>query len=270
MTRSSLHAVLPLVVLLASGAASGQPAGSTPDLKTIVGHLERAQVTNRGRLIPYSVTRDYRLLAGEERKLSSQVVAEVSFLPPQTKTYAIRSRLGSGRGEKIVRQILDRESLLARDPKPPISRQDYEFSLVGVEALDGRRCYLLAIQPKRADKSLIDGLIWVDGESYRILRFEGKLAKNPSWWVKDVRLVFTYGEVAGMWLQKTVEATASVRLAGKHSLVARDVGYRTSTQVAERLPQRKTVTPAAIRQPRLRPVKPRPATAVGAGMMGPG
>ncbi|HEV8523725.1 MAG TPA: hypothetical protein VGQ71_04440 [Terriglobales bacterium] len=268
MTRSSFQLVLPLVVLLANGVATGQPASSMPDLATIVERLERAQIDNRGRLIPYSVTRDYQLLAGEQRKLNSQVVAEISFLPPETKTYAIRSRSGGARGEKIVRQILERETLLARDSKPPISRQDYEFSLVGAEALDGQRCYLLAIQAKRQDKSLIEGRIWVDGESYRIRRFEGKLAKNPSWWVKDVRIVFTYGEVAGMWLQKTVEATAMVRLAGKHSLIARDVEYRTSAQLATRSPRSWTSRPSTTRQ-MPRPMRPYPTTAIGTGVVAP-
>ena len=250
-----------------SGSVGQQHENGAPDLATIVERVEQAQLSNRVRLIPYTLTRDYRLLAGEQRKLSSQVVAEVTFLPPATKTFAIRSRLGSGRGEKIVRQILERESLLARDQKPPISRQDYEFRLVGEQAHDGQRCYLLAIQPKREEKSLIDGLIWVDSESYRIRRFEGKLAKNPSWWVKDVKIVFTYGEVAGMWLQKTVEATALVRLAGKHSLVARDVEYRTSTQLARRPPGK--FTPSATRRLPSSANRPSPAAAVGAGVLGP-
>jgi hypothetical protein len=257
------------VVLLASGVAAAQSGSSVPDLAAIVAGLEQAQITNRARLVPYSVTRDYRLLAGEERKLSSQVVAEINFLPPETKTYSIRSRSGGGRGEKIVRQILERESLLARDPAVPISGRNYDFSLIGVKDLEGRRCYLLAIKARRADKNLLDGLIWVDGEDFRVHRFEGKLAKNPSWWVKDISLVFTYGEVAGMWLQTAVEATALVRLAGEHSLVARDVEYRTSTQLALRPPRQRTPAQAIFRPPPPRPTRPSPAAAVGAGVIAP-
>ena len=68
--------------------------------------------------------------------------------------------------------------------------------------------------------------VWVDADTYLPRRFEGELAKNPSWWVQDVRVVFIYGNVGGMWLQTASEASGNVRILGRSTRVSRDVRYK--------------------------------------------
>ena len=63
-------------------------------------------------------------------------------------------------------------------------------------------------------------------------RFEGELAKTPSWWVRDVRVTFVYGDVGGMWLQTATEAAADVRILGRTTMVSRDVKYKIAELVA--------------------------------------
>ena len=57
-------------------------------------------------------------------------------------------------------------------------------------------------------------------------------AKSLSWWVRDVRMVFLYGDVEGMWLQTASEATATVRILGQHTIVSQDVKYDIDELVA--------------------------------------
>ena len=70
------------------------------------------------------------------------------------------------------------------------------------------------------------GDVWVDASTYLPRRFEGELAKAPSWWVRDVRVAFIYGKVGGMWLQTASEASANVRILGRSTMVSRDVSYK--------------------------------------------
>jgi hypothetical protein len=63
-------------------------------------------------------------------------------------------------------------------------------------------------------------------------RFEGELAKPPSWWVRDVSVTFVYGGVGGMWLQTATEAEADVRILGHTTMVSRDVKYKITKLVA--------------------------------------
>ena len=50
-------------------------------------------------------------------------------------------------------------------------------------------------------------------------------AKSPSWWVRDVHIVLVYGNVNGMWLLKSSESTAKIRLLGPSRMVQRDLKY---------------------------------------------
>ena len=81
--------------------------------------------------------------------------------------------------------------------------------------VSGQRCYVLELLPRRKEQHLLRGDIWVDADTYLLRRFEGELAKSPSWWVRDVSVTFIYGDVGGMWLQTATEAAADVRILGR-------------------------------------------------------
>ena len=81
--------------------------------------------------------------------------------------------------------------------------------------------YVLQLLPKRNDKNLLCGTIWVDANTYLIRRTEGEPQKSPSWWLRDLHVVFVYGEAGGMWLPTSSEFTAKVRLFGPASITRR-------------------------------------------------
>ncbi len=242
-----------------SGNSGPQPpAPAAPDLATIVHNLEQAQVENRSSARAYVVTRDYQLFKEGDQQPKSTVIAEVSFLPPGTKTYEIRQASGSSQGEKVVRKVLTHEQEMARDHgEHDLSRQNYEFTYVGTQGLNGVRCYVLHLHPKRDDKNLVEGLAWIDASSFMPRRIEGSPAKSPSWWVKALQLQMDYAPVAGMWLPIASRAEADIRLAGKHSFIARDVQYQTSEAVAQ------VAAPRRLR----RTHRPFPASTAGAGII---
>jgi len=242
-------------LLLLTGVAAADAAQVTePDLNAILSKMEQVQLENRAHLIPYTVTRRYEL-SGRAADNSAAVVADVNFDPPNQKTYDIKYSDG-GRAEKVVQKILDREAEYARDVKKiSFSRDDYTFSYLGQGLIDGKSYLLLGLTPKRQDKDLLKGRIYVDPSSYQIRRFEGEPAKSPSWWLKDVQLVTDYAQVGPMWLQTSSKGSAEVRWFGTHVMTARDIGYR--SEVARLQP------PA----PAVKKTVRRPTTAVGAGIL---
>lgn len=248
---------------LAAGAAAQTrnlapqpPASATPDLAVIVSRMERAQVENRTSTRAYVVTRDYQLFKTGDRQPQSTVIAEVSFVPPGTKKYEIQQASGSSQGEKLVRKVLSHEQEMAKDNgEHDLSRNNYDFAYAGMQGLDGERCYVLNIHPRREDKNLIEGLAWIDATTYMPRRIAGTPAKNPSWWVKNVQLQMDYAPVAGMWLPIGTRADADVRIFGKHTFVGRDVQYQTSEAVA------RVTTPQRLRSGRTR--RPSPVATPG-------
>lgn len=199
-----------------------------PNAHAIVERMAHARAQNRACFRPYVVTRDYKLFAQERNEAKSEVVAEVSFVPPNAKKYNILSRSGSGLGERLVRRMLDGETTIVKEyGSTDISTENYDFRLTGKEHISGRQCYVLELLPKRKEKTLIRGKIWVDASTYLLHRLEGEPAKSPSWWLRNPRIAFFYGDVEGMWLQTASEVTTNVRWFGQHTMVARDVKYET-------------------------------------------
>ncbi len=213
--------------------ASAQTESSVPTLETITARMAQARAENQARFRPYIVTRDYKLFGKDRQEAKSQVTADITFVPPDLKRYAIQHANGSGLGEKIVRSMLEGEVAVAKDSSSTnISQDNYDFRFVREEDVDGQRSYVLELLPRRKDKNLLRGDVWVDANTYLLHRAEGGVAKNPSWWLRSVRIVLLYGDVGGMWLQTASEATANVRILGQATVVSHDVNYEIREVVA--------------------------------------
>jgi hypothetical protein len=222
-----------LCLLAMVACASAQTESTVPALETIMARMRQARVENRARFRPYIVTRDYKLFGKEKQTTKSEVIADVTFVPPDSKKYAFQQTSGSGLGIRIVGRMLEREAAIALNYRSTdLSPDNYDFRFLREEDVSGQRCYVLELFPKRKDKNLVRGSIWVDARTYLLHRTEGEPAKSPSWWVRDVRMVFLYGDVGGMWLQTSSEATGNVRLLGQHTMVSRDLNYKMNELVA--------------------------------------
>jgi Outer membrane lipoprotein-sorting protein len=233
LSRLQASSLLFLYLITGMVSASGQTASSIPSVGTIVARMAQARAENRARLRPYTVTRGYKLFGKDESKAKSEVIADVAFVPPGSKSYSIQETAGSGLGKMIVRRMLASEADVTKDyTSTDISADNYDFRFVRAEKVNGQRCYVLAAIPRRDDKHLLRGDVWVDANTFLLHRFEGTLAKNPSWWVRDVRVTFIYGQVGGMWLQTASEATANVRIIGHSTMVSRDEKYMIPELVA--------------------------------------
>ena len=217
-----------VAVFVATTCACAQVRAAIPSIDDIVVLMTQAQADNRARFRPYTVTRSYKLFKGKDNdEVKSAVSAEITVEPPEFERYTVKSAEGSELGEKLVRRMLDSEMDLAKDyASTGITPTNYEFVFAREDVLGGHPCYVLTMLPKRRSKSLLRGMAWMDSSTYLFRRIEGEPAKNPSWWLKDVRIVLLYGYAGGMWLQTASEATANVRMLGPSSLRWQDVSYQ--------------------------------------------
>jgi hypothetical protein len=153
--------------------------------------------------------------------------------------------LGSSRGLQVVRRILDDEvetTSKGSQGRTALSRDNYEFDYFGEVLLDGQPCYLLGLKPKRREKNLISGKVWVDRGSFMVRQVEGEVARTPSWWLKRVHVRLRFADLDGTWLQVSMEAIADVRILGRHTLTSRLLDHRDADEVAStraRSPDRK-------------------------------
>lgn len=206
-----------------------------PQLATLVQQVEKAQPARQPKA-SYQVIRRYRVFGSNSGKMTSEVVAEVDFQPPNNKSYSIQQWSGSRHGENVVRHLLDHEveGQAKEYRSTAINHENYEFTYLGESLADGRPCFLLGLTPKRKDKGLVSGRAWVDKYSFLIRQIEGELVKSPSFWVKKVHVTVDFGNVRGNWLQTAMEAVADIRILGTQILKSELIDYRTSAVVAER------------------------------------
>jgi hypothetical protein len=118
---------------------------------------------------------------------------------------------------RVLRSLLDEEQrLIARTSGSDIalSTENYRFT---PERIDEHGLAVVRMQPLRRDRSLIAGrmLLTPDGE---LLRVEGRLAKNPSFWVTRVDVVRSYRRINGVLMPVSLDTTAQLRLLGPSAL----------------------------------------------------
>ena len=228
LLRSSISGFL---VFALAVIAAAQERQSTPDVNTIVARMMNSRQENKAREHAYTVKRDYQLM-DKQSEPRAQVIANITYLPPDQKQYQIESSTG-GMGGKVLRDIVAKESEPSKEPhRKEISPENYDFQLLGEETLNGRRCYVLAVNPKREEKELIKGRLWVDAANYNIHQIEGNPARSPSWWVRDLHLLMNFALVNGMWLHTSTYAVADIRFKGKYVLESHSREYRSVEQTA--------------------------------------
>jgi len=72
----------------------------------------------------------------------------------------------------------------------------------------------VAIHPREPSKNLVNGTLLLDPRTGSVLQITGALSRNPSFWVSDVEMDWTYAAIAGVVLPTAVQARARVKFVG--------------------------------------------------------
>jgi len=132
--------------------------------------------------------------------------------------YDVTAEGGSGYiRARVLRSLLDEErSLIARGAtaEVSISRDNYSFS---PERIDDEGLAVIGLKPLRREPALISGRMFVtlDGD---LVRVEGRLVRNPSFWVSRATMLRSYRRVNGMTMPVSLESRAQLRLFGSSTL----------------------------------------------------
>jgi hypothetical protein len=159
------------------------------------------------------------------RRLEASGSGQRGWLDVQTEftvtsglSYQVTAEGGSGFiRSRVLRSMLDEEQrLIAHNATASValSGENYQFTPEGVDA-DGLA--VVEIRPLRKERSLIAGrlLLTADGQ---LVRLEGRLAKNPSFWTRRVNVVRSYRQINGVRMPVALETTADLWLLGSSAL----------------------------------------------------
>jgi hypothetical protein len=119
---------------------------------------------------------------------------------------------------KVLRAVLEGErEVIAQGEaaRASLALANYAFQPNGVDD-DGLANILLS--PKRKERALLSGTMFLQPDDGDLVRLQGRLAKNPSFWVRNVEIVRSYKRIDGVVMPVTLESTAHVRIFGPSSL----------------------------------------------------
>ena len=211
-------------------AAAGGQQASTPrpsaggmTADTILAKLMEHNRLREARLqqSSYSVPRTYRV-QDDKGKVRAEAQVWLHYRAPGTKEFKVVWQKGSGLiYGRVFKPLMESEVEAAAGRNrhdSAISPANYTFNLLGEEDADGYHCYLVQATPKRADKYLFRGKIWIHATEFAVVKIAGQPAKSPSFLIKRVDFVRRYQKVGEFWLPVRDESVTQVRLVGTNIL----------------------------------------------------
>jgi hypothetical protein len=165
---------------------------------------------------PYRAVRRLEVENGDRR---GWLQAVTSYAPDSGFSYQVTAEGGSSViRSKVLRAVLEGErELIAQGDaaRSSIDVNNYAFQPNGVDD-QGLANILLA--PKRQEPALVAGTMFLQPADGDLVRVQGRLAKSPSFWVKDVHIVRSYRRIRGVVVPIALESTARVRMLGPATL----------------------------------------------------
>jgi hypothetical protein len=175
----------------------------------------------RTALHDYTVLRTYRVV-DLKGKVHAEEIGSMEFLSPDKKAFTVTSESGSGLVRHMALNPLINSEIEAAAGKEhhdsAISTDNYSLNLLGEQQLGPYRCFVAEAVPRRKDKYLFEGKVWIDVNDYSVVRIEGHPAKKLSFWIQHADFVRQYQRIEGFWLPEKDQTLVQVRVYGKKIL----------------------------------------------------
>lgn len=210
-TGGRLAATLVAVLVVVCPAISGIVAQPPDPAAVLELFLARPFVASQ-----YRATRHLEAQGSGQR---GWLDVESEFTPGGGMRYTITAQGGSGLiRSRVLRSLIDEERDLIANGQTDtvaIAAANYEF---GMETMTADGLQRIRIKPKRKERALIDGTMFLMPSDGELIRVEGRLAKNPSLWMKRVEVVRAYARINGVLVPTSLDSVAHLRLLGRSTL----------------------------------------------------
>ncbi len=229
-----------VILLLALGSTTIAHAQQAPILDAdeviakLVDHNSQRDKLGDG----YTGSRRY-VLENQRLNKRAELLVTVKCDPDGTKHFEVISEQGwSSANKRVLRKMLESETETSQPqvrPSTSVSPENYRFQMLASEFLKARPVYVIQVLPKREDKYLFEGQIWVDAEDFAVVRVEGKPAKNPSFWTHSVHFVQQYHKSGTFWFPLSTESVTEARIFGTTEVTISYFDYQPNSSAGSSL-----------------------------------
>jgi hypothetical protein len=211
--------------------AAQQPA-TMPSADRVIAQMEMADDARNAALLGYTATRSYILL-NERFKKRAEMIIRIHYTQPGRKSFEVLSQDGSSLlCDRVIKRVIKAEEDGSENESRQMSRinsSNYRLSVIGIEELRGRECYVLDLVPLSKSPYLVRGHAWIDMNDYAVVRLEGFLAKKPSIWLGSPKITQDYAKQGSFWLPITSSSITDAPLFGRTTLGIQTSAYEVRT-----------------------------------------
>jgi hypothetical protein len=209
--------LIALLLLQPWSLFAADDSGKLPTAEEIVSRMAALDLQRQVSMEGYAGMRRY-VLDNQNLHKRAEMLVQVQGDRDGTKHFEVVSEEGWKAAHKhVLRKMLESESETSRPEMRASTRlnlENYDFELIGTEMVADRPAYVLETHPKRKEKYLFQGRIWVDAEDYALVRAEGSPAKNPSFWTKSTHFVQIYQKNGSLWFPRSTQSVTEARIFG--------------------------------------------------------
>jgi hypothetical protein len=163
--------------------------------------------------------RAIRHLEAENGGRKGWMDATTEYSPDTGFRYQITAEGGSGYiRSKVLKAVLEGElAVIAQGEtrRSSLEPANYKFQPNGIDS-DGLANVLLS--PRRKERVLVSGMMALNTTDGALVRLQGRLAKSPSFWIKNVDIVRSYERIHGAVVPVALKSNAQVRFLGDATL----------------------------------------------------
>lgn len=186
-------------------------------------------------LMNYTASRTYQVV-DLNGKVHAEKVGQMEYRAPDQKKFAVTSEKGS-----VLVRRLALDALIASEIETTAGKQhhdsaispaNYFLDLLGEQMVGPYHSFVAQAIPKRRDKYLFEGKVWIDAEDYAVVRIDGHPAKKLSFWIQRADFVRQYQKIDKFWLPQRDMTFVDVRLYGKKILTIDHHDYSVNSSLA--------------------------------------
>lgn len=186
-------------------------------------------------LLNYTVLRTYQVV-DLQGKVHAEEAGQMEYRAPDRKSFSVTSEKGSVVVRRLALNALITSEIETTSGKQhhdsAISAANYTLNLLGEQTVGPYRCFVAQAIPKRSDKYLFEGKLWIDVKDYAVVRIEGHPAKKLSFWIQRADFVRQYQKIGEFWLPLKDVTFVDVRLYGKKLLTIDHHDYTVNGSVS--------------------------------------
>lgn len=211
---------------------ASQPLPSqTPSDQEIIARIDAAVQQRSDNLAAYSVQETYSIYRNGEDKPSAVETVQTTFDHAAGKDYASVSHSGSGllRNTVIAKVLAGEKEMSSAANRPGVLVTSTNYDMrpqPGVVDLNGHKCIVVDLTPKRKSPHLFIGKEWVDAADFTVIRLAGTPSESPFFFAGDTTVSRDYGKVDGLPMATHAEARSHSFLLGDTVMKIDYIGYK--------------------------------------------